>query len=265
MPAVQARGLEIGYDRSGSGPPLVLVHGGGSDAREWRPQLEGLGGDLTVVAWDEPGTGRSSDLPPEGLGLAGVADTLAAFIEALDLAPAHVGGLSWGGTVALELYRRRPDLVGTLILADTYAGWKGSLPAEEVELRLEGLRRSLEDPGEFHAPIPGLYASEPQPDVVAEVERVMADARPESVRHTFEAIAAADLTELLPTIEVPALLIWGEEDARSPLRVAHEFRDAIPGSELVVLFGAGHVSNAERPAQFNEAVRSFCRAHPLSR
>src|ERR687893_304898 len=112
MPVVTANGLEIGYDRAGDGPALVLVHGGASDARDWRPQLEGLAEDLTVVAWDEPGTGRSSNLPSPDFGIAGIADTLASFIEALDLGPAHVGGLSWGGTVALELYRRRPDLVG---------------------------------------------------------------------------------------------------------------------------------------------------------
>ena len=78
------------------------------------------------MAWDEPGAGRSSDLP-EGLTLAGFADGLAALIESLRLGPAHVAGLSWGGTVVLELYNRHPGLVATLIMIDTYAGWKGSL------------------------------------------------------------------------------------------------------------------------------------------
>jgi pimeloyl-ACP methyl ester carboxylesterase len=263
MPVVAANGLEIGYDRAGEGPPLVLAHGGASDAREWAPQLGGLASDLTVVAWDEPGTGRSSALPTPDFGLAGVAETLAAFIEALELAPAHVGGLSWGGTVALELYRRRPEVVGTLILADTYAGWKGSLPAGEIADRLAGFERSLEAPGGFKASLPGLFSSNPDPAVVGEVEQVMAVATPESLRHQLEAIAAADLSELLPEIAVPTLLVWGEEDARSPVgTVARQFHDAIPGAELVVIPGAGHVSNAEQPDRFNDAVRDFCRAHP---
>lgn len=263
MPVVPANGLEIGFDRAGNGPPLVLAHGGASDAREWGPQLAGLSGELTVIAWDEPGSGRSSDLPAPDFGLAGVADTLAALIEGLELAPAHVGGLSWGGVVALELYRRRPELVGTLILADTYAGWRGSLPADEIAARVLALRAELAAPGEFKAVVPGLFASEPAPEVVAEMDRIMADVRPESMRHTFEAIAACDLSGLLPRIEVPVLLVWGEQDARSPLRVAHEFEAATPDSRLVVIPGAGHMSNLEQPEAFNAAVLEFCRAHPL--
>ena len=258
MPAVEVNGLEIGYDRAGDGPPLVLVHGGASDARDWRPQLEGLADELTVVTWDEPGAGRSSDLPRPDFGLAGIADTLAAFIEELGLVPAHVGGLSWGGVVAQELYRRRPELVRTLILSDTYAGWKGSLPAEEIEARIAGLERTLEAPGEFKAALPGLFASDPDPEVVAEMERIMADVRPESLRHTFGAIAECDLSAHLALITVPTLLIWGAEDARSPVdTVARQFADAIPGAMLVVIPRAGHMSNLEQPEAFNRAVREF--------
>src|SRR5690606_30334759 len=101
---VETGGLTIAYERAGDGPPLVLVHGAAEDGRIWAPQLAGLSDELTVVAWDEPGAGRSSD-PPEGFGLAGYADGLAALLEALDLGPVHLGGLSWGGTVALECYR----------------------------------------------------------------------------------------------------------------------------------------------------------------
>src|SRR4029078_7371352 len=101
-------GLEVAYRRAGDGPPLVLVHGATSDGRLWQPQLEGLADDFTVVAWDEPGAGDSSDIPAD-FTLADYADALAALIEELELGPAHVAGLSWGGTVALELYRRRPE------------------------------------------------------------------------------------------------------------------------------------------------------------
>ena len=142
MEFVHAGGLEIAYERVGAGPPLVLVHGAADDSRIWQPQLAGLADEFTVVAWDEPGAGRSSDLP-EGFELAGVADALAAFIDTIGLGRAHVAGLSWGGTVVLELYRRHPGLAATLIMIDTYAGWKGSLPADEVAARVAGARQML--------------------------------------------------------------------------------------------------------------------------
>ncbi|MGH3100289.1 MAG: alpha/beta fold hydrolase, partial [Thermoleophilia bacterium] len=91
MPVVQANGLEIAYERAGEGPPLVLVHGGAVDARMWRPQLAALADEFTVVAWDEPGAGRSSDVPAT-FAMADYADCLAALIEALALGPAHVVG-----------------------------------------------------------------------------------------------------------------------------------------------------------------------------
>ena len=145
MEVVRANGLEIAYERVGEGPPLVLVHGAAVDSRMWRPQLTALADEFTVVAWDEPGAGRSSDVPAD-FALADYANRLAALIVALDLGPAHVAGLSWGGTVALELYRHHPGLVATLILIDTYAGWKGSLPEQEVRARMDGVRRMLAPP-----------------------------------------------------------------------------------------------------------------------
>ena len=151
MEVVRANGLEIAYERVGEGPPLVLGHGAAVDSRMWRPQLAALADEFTVVAWDEPGAGRSSDVPAD-FALPDYANCLAALIDALDLGPAHVVGLSWGGTVALELYRHHPELVATLILVDTYAGWKGSLPAEDVRARVEGLRRTLAAPDHLFDP-----------------------------------------------------------------------------------------------------------------
>jgi pimeloyl-ACP methyl ester carboxylesterase len=133
---------------------------------------------------------------PADFGLADHAHGLAALIEALELGPAHVAGLSWGGTVAQELYRHRPELVATLILADTYAGWKGSLPEEEVRARVAGVPRMLAAGHEEFDPIlPGLFAGDPPAEFVPMLEMVAAD-----------------------------------------------------------------VGNLERPEEFNQAVREFCRA-----
>jgi pimeloyl-ACP methyl ester carboxylesterase len=261
VPVVLANGLEIAYERAGAGAPLVFVHGAASDRRMWRPQLTALADEFTVVAWDEPGAGGSSDLPP-GFGLADYANSLAALIEALALGPAHVAGLSWGGTVAQELYRRHPGLVATLILVDTYAGWKGSLPEQEVRARIAGMRRMLAAPAEaFDPTLPGLFAGEPPAEFVPLLEQVAADVRPESLEVQLVLMAEIDQRDLLPRITVPTLLIWGELDARSPVGVARQFEHAIPDAKLVLIPSCGHVSNLERPAEFNAAVRDFCRAH----
>jgi pimeloyl-ACP methyl ester carboxylesterase len=261
---VLANGLEIAYERVGVGPPLVFVHGAAGDGRLWRPQLAALADEFTVVAWDEPGAGRSSDVPSD-FSLADYANCLSALIWALKLGPAHVAGISWGGTVALELCRQHPGLAATLILIDTYAGWKGSLPEEEVRTRVEGVLHALEAPPQEEAdPLPGWFAADPPAEFVPLLEEMATDVRPESVRTAMLVMAEADQRDVLPTITVPTLLIWGELDVRSPLSVARQFEQAISDTELVVIPGAGHVSNLERPEQFNRALRKFCRAHPVS-
>jgi pimeloyl-ACP methyl ester carboxylesterase len=258
---VRTRGLDIAYERVGEGPPLVLVHGAAVDSRMWGLQLAALADEFTVVAWDEPGAGRSSNVPAE-FALADYAGCLAALIDALDLGPAHVAGLSWGGTVALELYRHRPELVTSLLLVDTYAGWKGSLPEEEVQARVEGLRQMLAAANHLFDPtLPGLFAGDPPADVVPLMKAMAADVRPESMRTALLVMAETDQRDLLPHIVVPTLLIWGELDARSPLTVARQFETAIPDAKLVVIPDAGHVSNLEQPELFNDAVREFCRGH----
>jgi len=262
---VRANGLDIAYERVGEGPALVLVHGAAEDGRVWQPQLEGLADDFTVIAWDEPGVGRSSDVPA-GFGLSDYADSLAALIAAIARGPAHVAGISWGGTVVLELYRRHPASVATLILVDTYAGWKGSLPEDEVRARIAGARRMLVAPAaEFDPTLPGLFAGDPPARYVAMLEAMAAVVRPETLRIQLLTMADADQRDLLPRITVPTLLLWGERDARSPLRVARQFEQAIPDSTLVVIPECGHVSNLEQPERFNAAVRAFCHAHRAPR
>jgi pimeloyl-ACP methyl ester carboxylesterase len=261
MPAVRVDGIEVAYDRVGRGPPLVLAHGATTDARLFRPQTGDLSDEFTVVAWDEPGAGRSSDVPPF-FALADYARCLAAVVEDVDLGPAHVLGLSWGGTVVLELYRHHAELVRTLLLADTYAGWKGSLSAAEVRARVEGAERMLAVPAEEFAPtMPGLFAGRPPAEAVRLLSVMSADTRRRSMRTELTVMAGADQRDLLPRIGVPTLLLWGELDARSPVEpVAHQFLEAIPQATLVVLPGIGHLSNIEAPEAFNRTVREFCRA-----
>jgi pimeloyl-ACP methyl ester carboxylesterase len=112
MEMIDVDGLRIAYERAGDGPPLLLLHGYvGDGATTWRRQIEALSDEFTVVAWDAPGAGRSSD-PPESFGMAGYADCLARFVNSLRLEKPHVAGLSFGGGLALELYHRHPAIQG---------------------------------------------------------------------------------------------------------------------------------------------------------
>jgi pimeloyl-ACP methyl ester carboxylesterase len=250
--------MRIAYERRGSGPPLVLLHGGMSDHREWRRQLEGLSDAFTVVAWDAPGNGGSSD-PPESFRFDEYAGCLAGFVEALGLGRPHVLGLSWGSSLALALYGRRPDVPRSLILAAAYAGWTGSLQRDEVKRRLADALREMDLPAEQYARswIPTLLTERARPEVAEELVSIMRDFRPGGARPMLQAMAEADLRPVLPTIRVPTLLLSGEDDARSPTAVAREMQRAIPGSELVILPRVGHQSNIEAADRFNDEVRRF--------
>jgi pimeloyl-ACP methyl ester carboxylesterase len=260
---VEVAGLRIAYRRAGSGPSLLLLHGGLSDSREWRHQIDALTEDFDTVAWDAPGCGGSSD-PPETIGLDGYADCLAAFIDELGLGRPHVAGLSFGAGVALQLYRRHPRLPRSLLLASAYAGWAGSLPAEIVASRVQQVLRQADLPpdqvvGEW---LPTLFAGSVSADVVEEAAAIMRDFHPAGMRAMARAFAEADLRDVLPTIDVPTLLLYGDADQRSPRDVAEALHAAIPGSRLVWLRGVGHQSNLEAPARFNDEARAFFRSVP---
>lgn len=236
----------------------MLLHGALSDGRVWQPQLDALADEFSVVAWDAPGCGRSED-PPESFRLPEYADALAGLVAELGLEPAHVLGHSFGGALALEVARRHPQAVATLVLAGGYAGWKGSLPADEVERRLAfALDTADRLPGRFEPEsMRGLFSERMSPDTAAALASIMSESRPVATRAMARALAEADLREALPSINVPTLLIHGEADERSTLAVAEDLHDRIPTSSLVVLPGLGHECSLEDPGRFNGEVRRF--------
>ncbi|HQR25538.1 MAG TPA: alpha/beta fold hydrolase [Nocardioides sp.] len=261
MDTVDVHGLRLAYRRAGHGQSVMFVHGGAEDSRTWTPQIEALSDEFSVIAWDEPGAGGSDDVPAE-FGLSGYADCLAGMIRALEISPAPVVGLSWGTTVILELYRRHPEVVRGMVLADGYAGWRGSLGGEEAEARFAGVRAALAEPDEGDDPtLPGLFAGAPPTQSVPLLRAMAADVRRRSILASLTAMAEADLTSVLPTIAVPTQLIWGALDVRSPLAVAHEFERRIPGAVLTVIPHCGHASNLEAPRAFNDIVRDFLTNH----
>lgn len=259
MAQVDVAGLRIGYERAGSGPPVVLLHGYVGDGRStWRHQLEALADDFTVVAWDMPGAGRSSD-PPESFRLPDYADCLTRFVDALELGRPHLVGLSFGGGLALEVYRRHPTVPRTLTLAGAYAGWAGSLPPDDVEHRLrQALELAEQTPDDLvRAIAPTLFSASAPRELVDEFAAGMAGFHPAGLRVMARSFAEADLRAVLPTISVPTLLLYGDQDVRAPVSIGQALHDAIPTSRLVVLPGAGHLSSVEAADRFSSEVREF--------
>jgi pimeloyl-ACP methyl ester carboxylesterase len=229
-----------------------------SDSRVWRVQLDSLSDAFTVVAWDAPGCGGSSD-PPEHFRLPEYADCLGLFVDALGLQRPHVLGHSWGSALALELYRQRPTVVSSLLLVGAYAGWAGSLPPDEIERRLQFALRSAElAPSAFEpASMPGLFSDAMPRDRADELRTIMSGIRPVGTRAMAHALAEADLRDVLPHIDVPTLLLYGDDDQRSPLNVARELHASIPRSTLTVMPGLGHECYLESAEGFDTEVRNF--------
>jgi pimeloyl-ACP methyl ester carboxylesterase len=258
MEMVEVDGLQIAYERVGSGPALVLLHGYvGDGPTTWRRQLDGLSDEFTVVAWDAPGAGRSTD-PPERFGLDEYADCLAGFLDKLGLDTACVAGLSFGGILALALQRRNATRSSALILASAYAGWGGSLAPGVAAQRLrQALALAEGAPEAFVEVLLPTMFSKPMPRAtVGDFRAGMEAFHPRGFRAMARA-SAEDVRDVLPHIDVPTLLVYGDRDVRAPLTVAQDLHAAISRSRLVVLPDAGHVCNVEAPDEFNAAVRDF--------
>jgi pimeloyl-ACP methyl ester carboxylesterase len=191
--------------------------------------------------------------------MAAYASCVLSFITRLGLDRPHVLGLSLGSVVAQELYRLQPRLPATLVFASAYAGWGGSLPADLVKQRLDLTLGQTYLPAEQWVGnwVKGLLSDAAPAELVERVSAMVSAFHPIGARAMTRAGADADTRDVLPKIDVPTLLIYGDKDVRSPLPVAHEIHQLIHGSELVVIPGVGHLCNVEAPDRFNAEVRRF--------
>jgi pimeloyl-ACP methyl ester carboxylesterase len=256
--SVDVDGRRVAFRERGGGPPLVMLHGAVSDSRVYGEQLQLLGTGHRVIAWDAPGCGDSSD-PPEDWRLPEYAGCLRAFMDALGLASPTVLGHSWGSALALQLAVQHPPSVGRLVLVGAYAGWAGSLPADEVDRRL-ALALDTADrlaTGFDPTTMPGLFSDRMPAPAAEMLARTMKEIRPAGTRAMAHALAEADLRAALAEIRVPTLVVSGAADLRSPLEIGDELHRRIPGSELAVLPGAGHEMYLEDPRGFADLVTGF--------
>lgn len=240
---------------------VALVHGFVGDARStWSGQIEALSDEFTVIAWDAPGSGASSDVP-EHVGMDGYADFLAEFLKAVGVERAHLVGLSFGAAVVLATFHRHRGIALSLSLIGGYAGWSGSLGPEAAQARLaRSLTASRLSAEEFVAVMaPSMFSSQARGDLVAAFLASVGRFRPAG----FRAMARAshpDLSPVLAEVDVPTLLLYADQDVRAPVLIGEAIHKAIPGSQLVVLEGSGHVSPVEAPADVTRELRQFFRS-----
>jgi 3-oxoadipate enol-lactonase len=250
----------LSYGDEGDGPPVVLLHAFPLARAMWRPQVEDLRGDYRIITPDLPGFGTSH-------GFAGtpsveaMADAVADLLDQIPIAERVVlGGLSMGGYVALAFARRYGDRLRGLILADTR-----SEPDNEEGRANRDKMIALASTGPPGAVIEqmmprllGPQTAEHRPEVAAEVRRIAADQHSAGIVAALRALRdRPDAGPWLGSIGVPTLVLVGRDDALTPPALAEPLAKGIPGARLVVLEGAGHLSNLERPEAFNAAVREF--------
>lgn len=246
-----------------SGPLLLFLHGVGGDRSSWADQLTHFGSRFRAAALDLRGYGDSGDLAgakDEPRRFEDFADDAARVIAHLG-GPAHVVGLSMGGRIALDLWKRHRPAVASLTLADCSAGSAAVASPERVAAFLDARRKPLLE-GRTPADLaPELARGIAGPSITAAaLARLVAShaaLHPESYLRTLEAVTRFGDFPPLATIDVPVLVLTGSEDRQATPEHAATMAAAIPGAALVVLDGAGHVSNIEAPDAFNAALAAF--------
>lgn len=262
MPSVSVNGVQLYYEETGSGPPVLFSHGLLWSGRMFAAQVEALAPRYRCISYDHRGQGRSEVPPGDEMSIEDCAEDAAALIEALDAGPCHFVGLSMGGFVALRLALRRPELVRSITLVESAADPE---PVENhrkyglmnLVARLGGIRlltgrvmpimfgrTFLADPG--RAALRERWTAELVSNRRTIYRAVNGVIRREGVDD-----------EALGTITTPTLVLHGEEDVAVKMERAERTAAAIPGARLVRIPRAGHSSSVEEPEAVNAALLDF--------
>ena len=233
-------------------PPLILLEGMGGDIPGWRRNIPVLAHALRVIAFDFRGNGNS-DEPPGPVTMATFVDDTFALLDELHIDRVHVYGQSFGGMVAQEMALTRPDRVWTLILGCTHAGRRLAVRGSVSKVPKSEPWRAMYSPG-----FPDRH-----PEHVAEDLRIGAaqPKHPEGGRRQWEAMQDFDSFDRLPGLQAPTLVLHGTADLAVSPENAKLLAERIPGAELVLLEGAGHLYHSEQAAEADAAVLDFVRRH----
>ncbi len=239
-------------------PPLVLLHGFPFNGRLWRRQVEALQDLYRVIVPDLRSFGRSVGNDP--FTIESQADEVHGLLMDRDALPCVLCGLSMGGYVALAYARKYPATLRGLILMDT----KSAADTSEAKLQRQKMIDLANTSGSLavaDAMMPKLLCEETltgYPEIAKEIQSMAGENPPLTLAHALAAMRdRPDLSDYLPSIAEPTLILVGAEDAITPPALSQEMHRAIPNSTLEVITGSGHVTAMERPDQVNVAIRNF--------
>ncbi len=260
MPVLRIRDVKLSYHDVGRGSRVVvLLHGFPFSADLWLPQIKALGAHYRTIAPDLRGFG-GSDVPGGPYTMDVFADDVSRMLDALEIERAVIGGLSMGGYIAFEFYRRYPERVNALVLADTRPH-PDTPVARKHRQKMAELAIARGSSAVSEQLIPKLLAPTTLTDkteVVTSLRKIMDAARPEALAAALAGMALReDARPLLPQIEVPALVLNGAEDAITSAAEAREWSSNLPDARVEIIQNAGHVSNLEQPEAFNRALLDF--------
>ena len=251
------------YLESGAGPhAVVFLHGVGTDAASWTPQLEHFAARTRAVAWNMPGYGGTKALPQPSF--AALAAGLAELLDELEIEQADLVGHSFGGMVAQEFAAAHAARLRSLVLSAT----SPAFGRPDGEWQREFVRQRL-------APIEaGRTMADLAPEMIKSLCGPRGDARGLEIARrsiaqvptsAFAAgvrlIVSFDRRDALPRIAVPTLVLAGALDSNAPPAMMEKMAAKIPGAEYVCLDGVGHLANLEDPPAFNAALDRFFDAH----
>ena len=255
----QVNGVTLAYDDKGTGLPIVLLHAFPLNRSMWAPQVAGLSHRFRVISIDLRGHGES-DAPFWRYSLEQYALDVKELLAGLKITKAVFVGLSMGGYLEFTLYRLFPELILGLVFADTRAEadkpeqsqWRFKLAQQTGIMGASAVIADM---------LPKLLAPktyERHPDLVERVRAIQAAAPAQGIIGDLMAMAERpDSIQLLSSINIPTLVVVGEEDVLTPPADARRIVEGIAGAELVVLPDAGHLSNLEQPDRFPGAVERF--------
>lgn len=265
MPYVERAGTSIWWQARGNGPPLLLIQGLGYPSDAWWRLLPALRQRYRTIVVDNRGVGRS-DVPDEPFSLEDMADDAAAVVHAAGEEAVHVLGASMGGVVAQEVALRHPELVRSLVLGCTGPSGRDAVLADAAAFLTA--REDMTPREAAEASIPWVYAEDtPRAEITADIEVRMAI--PTSGRGYGAQLRAVvnhgGTLDRLAGVTVPTLIIHGSADRLVPPANADLLAGAIPGAELVMLDGAGHVFTTDRTQETLDAVLGFLDRQPAGR
>ena len=259
----QTNGIETYYELHGKEgmPWLVLSHSLACSTRMWDEQIAAFKERYRILAYDTRGHG-SSQAPAGAYTLEQLADDLKALLDRVGISRAHYCGLSMGGMIGQTFALKYPGTFTTLVLADTTS----RMPAEALPTWQDRIR-SAETKGMQPLVEPTLarWFTEPyrkaQPQTMQRIGNLIGSTPVAGYVGCCHAIPQINLSARLKDIRTPILIIVGEDDPGTPVAMSKEIHESAPGSKLVVLPKAAHLSNIEQSAAFNRALDEFLKAH----